>query len=247
MVRFSYALFGIAAYLIFLATFLYLIGFVAGFPMLPTSVDHPAGSMPPLMAGIVDIALVAVFGLQHSVMARSGFKAAWTRIVPQPIERSGYMIFTCLALILMFTCWQPLPALLWDVRSTPAAPVIWALFAAGWLIVLLSTFLISHFELFGLTQVWNHWRGHSPVAPTFRQPFFYRLVRHPLYSGFLIAFYATPAMTVGHLIFASAMTIYILLAIEFEERDLIGLFGPEYERYRAKVGKLSPRWRRRSL
>ena len=247
MQRVSYAIFAIIAYLVFLATFLYLIGFVAGAPFLPTSIDHPASALPLAPAAIVDLMLVGVFGLQHSIMARSGFKAAWTRVMPPPVERSGYMIFSCLALILIFALWQPLPALLWDVRSTPAAIAIWALFGAGWLIVLLSTFLISHFELFGLKQVWNHWRGHDAVAPTFRQPFFYKLVRHPLYSGFLLAFYATPAMTLGHMVFAAAMTVYIQAAIRFEERDLIKLFGADYETYRGNVGKLAPRLRRGTM
>lgn len=241
MTRLAYALFALIAYVIFFATFLYLIAFVGGFGIVPRSIDHPAGTGSVGLAIAVDIALVAIFGVQHSVMARSGFKAAWTRFMPAPIERSGYMIFACAALILIYALWQPIPATLWDASGTFAEPALWALFGLGWLIVLLSTFLINHFELFGLTQVWNHWRGAAPAAPVFRKPLFYRLVRHPLYSGFLIAFWATPKMSVGHLLFAAAMTAYILIAIEYEERDLVRLFGSDYEAYQKSVGKLSPR------
>jgi protein-S-isoprenylcysteine O-methyltransferase Ste14 len=243
MKRMSFMMFGLAAYILFLLTFLYLVAFVAGWPAIPRSIDHPQSAASTGVALIADLALVAIFGLQHSVMARTGFKAAWTRIVPEPIERSSFMIFACLALILLFAAWQPLPVMLWDLRGTAAEPLLWVLFAAGWLIVLLSTFLISHFELFGLTQVWNHWRSAPPVAPTFRQPFFYKLVRHPLYSGFMLAFWATPSMSYGHLLFAAAMSAYMLIAIQFEERDLLRLFGTDYEGYRKRVGKLTPRLR----
>jgi protein-S-isoprenylcysteine O-methyltransferase Ste14 len=243
MKRLGFMLFGLAAYIIFLLTFLYLVGFVAGAPQLPRSIDHPEGAAPIGVALLIDLGLIAIFGLQHSIMARSGFKAAWTRIVPEPVERSSYMIFACLALILLFAFWQPLPAVLWDLRDTLAQPILWALFAAGWSIVLLSSFLISHFELFGLTQVWNHWRSAPPLAPRFHQPFFYKLVRHPLYSGFMIAFWAIPAMSYGHLLFAAAMSAYMLIAIQFEERDLVRLFGSDYENYRERVGKLVPRVR----
>jgi protein-S-isoprenylcysteine O-methyltransferase Ste14 len=243
MKRLGFALFGLAAYTIFLATFLYLVAFVAGVPIIPHSIDGPQSPVPTGTAILVDLGLVAIFGLQHSGMARTGFKTFWTRFMPEPIERSGYMIFACLALILIFALWQPLPTMLWDVRGTFAEPLLWAVFASGWAIVLLSTFLISHFELFGLKQVWSHWRGVPAGAPRFYQPFFYKLVRHPLYSGFIIAFWATPAMSHGHLLFAAAMTTYMLIAIEFEERDLVRLFGAEYETYRTKVGKLAPRLR----
>jgi methanethiol S-methyltransferase len=177
-------------------------------------------------------------------MARQGFKRAWTRIVPEPIERSTYMVFACLALVLMFALWQPMPATLWDLRGGPAGMLLWAVFGIGWLIVLLSTFLLNHFELFGLQQVWNALRNRAASAPQLRQPLFYKLVRHPLYSGFFIAFWATPHMTTGHLLLAVGMSIYMLIAIGYEERDLIGLFGAEYESYRGRVGKLVPRFRR---
>jgi protein-S-isoprenylcysteine O-methyltransferase Ste14 len=243
MKRVGFLLFGLLAYAIFLFTFLYLMAFVAGLPQVPRSIDYPVSAMPVPAAVLVNLALLALFGVQHSVMARQSFKAVWTRLVPKPIERSFYLIFTCLALILIFLFWQPLPAMLWEVRGGIGEPLLWTICAIGWVIVFLSTFLISHFELFGLKQVWSHWRATPAVAPQFRQPFFYRLVRHPLYSGFLITFWATPTMSYGHLLFAAAMTGYILIAIEFEERDLVALFGRDYETYRKKVGKLTPRLR----
>ena len=243
MKRVIFLAFSLLAYVVFLATFLYLIAFIAGLPAIPRSIDHPGSALPVVASAVIDLALVALFGLQHTLMARQGFKLAWTRLMPKPIERSGYMIFTCLALIVMFLFWQPLPTLLWDLRGGIGEPVLWAVFGLGWAIVLLSTFLINHFELFGLAQVWRHITAKPAAEPRFRQPLFYRLVRHPLYSGFLIAFWATPAMSVGHLLFAAAMTAYILIAIEFEERDLLLLFGSQYAAYRASVGKLLPRLR----
>lgn len=236
--------FALAAYGISLLTFLYLIAFLVDLPGVPRAIGHPASTMSGAAAVLLDLALVAVFGLQHSLMARRTFKLAWTRIVPQPIERSAYLVFACLALILLFAFWQPLPALVWDLRGSLAEPVLWTIFAAGWFVALLSTFLISHLELFGLAQVWSHLRALPPAAARFRQPLFYRLVRHPLYSGFIIAFWATPAMSWSHLLLATAMSGYMLVAIEFEERDLVAFFGAEYESYRGKVGKLLPRLRR---
>lgn len=178
-------------------------------------------------------------------MARQGFKRAWTRIVPQPVERSVYVLFASLALILLFALWQPIPLSLWRMRDPGVAGLVWSVFAVGWLTVLLSTFLLNHFELFGLSQVWRELRGQVAAAPQLREPFFYRFVRHPLYSGFLIAFWATPTMTLGHALFALGMTTYILVAIRHEERDLVALFGTDYEAYRGRVGMLSPRLRRR--
>jgi len=244
MARSIYLLFGVIAYFVFFATFLYLIGFVGALPQLPRTVDAPAILGSTSAAVAVDLALIAIFGLQHSVMARKGFKQAWTRIMPEPIERSAYVVFASLALILLFAFWRPLPSVVWQVPAGPAAMALWAVFGLGWLIVLLSTFLLSHFELFGLKQIWNHMRGTPADPPVLRQPFFYRLVRHPLYSGFFIAFWATPRMTIGHLLLAGGMSLYMLIAIELEERDLVGLFGKDYEAYRARVGKLTPRLRR---
>jgi methanethiol S-methyltransferase len=247
MARLIYLLYGAVAYLIFFATFLYLIGFVGDLPGVPRTVDWngDAADLPLAAALAIDVGLIALFGLQHSVMARQGFKAAWTRIVPKPIERSSYVLLASLMLILMFYLWQPIPRVIWNVDSPAGAAILMGLFALGWLIVLLSTFLISHFELFGLKQVWGNLRGAEPAEPVFRQPFFYKFVRHPLYTGFFLAFWATPEMTAGHLLFAAGMSIYMLIAIRYEERDLVGLFGRDYEEYRGRVGMLTPRLRRR--
>jgi methanethiol S-methyltransferase len=245
MTRTLYLLFGVIAYAVFLATFLYLIGFVGNLPELPRTVDRGPNS--DLAAAlIVNISLIALFGLQHSVMARQGFKRAWTRIVPAPVERSLYVLAASLALILLFAFWRPLPATVWSIGNDLAATLVWILFALGWLIVLLSTFLISHFELFGLKQVWRNMTGAAAAAPQFRQPFFYKLVRHPLYAGFFLAFWATPHMTMGHLLLALGMSAYMLIAIRYEERDLVGLFGEDYETYRRTTGMLTPRIRRRT-
>jgi protein-S-isoprenylcysteine O-methyltransferase Ste14 len=245
MARGIYLLFGVVAYLIFFATFLYLIAFVGDLPGVPRTVDRgPVSELVPAL--IIDLALIGVFGLQHSVMARQGFKRAWTRIVPEPIERSVYVLAASLALILLFVYWRPIPQTVWSVESSLGATALWALFGLGWLIVLLSTFLINHFELFGLKQVYLNMRGSAPRPPEFRQPFFYKLVRHPLYAGFFLAFWATPAMSVGHLVLALGMSVYMLVAIQLEERDLTRLFGEDYEAYRLRVGMLTPRIRRRA-
>lgn len=240
MARASYVLFGVLAYLVFLATFLYLIAFIGNAPFAPRTIDRgPDAATGGAVA--IDLALIALFGLQHSVMARQGFKATWTRIVPKPIERSTYVLLTSIILCALFYYWKPVPAIVWRIENDIGAAILWTVFGIGWAVVLLSTMLISHFELFGLKQVWANLRGSGSVDPQFRQPLFYKFVRHPLYSGFLLAFWATPVMTVGHLLFAIGMTAYILIAISFEERDLIALFGDDYLAYRAKVGKLVPR------
>ena len=244
MARSLYLLFGSIAYAIFLVVFLYLIGFTGDLPWLLTTVDRPRPSVSTALAVPIDGALILLFGLQHSVMARQGFKRAWTRIVPETIERSMFVLCASLMLILMFVFWQPIPVTLWDLRGGPAAVPLWLLFGLGWLIVLVSTFLINHFELFGLQQVWNGLRSRPAGAPQLRKPLFYRVVRHPLYSGFFIAFWATPHMTAGHLLLATGMSIYMIVAIEHEERDLVRLFGTDYENYRGEVGKLVPRLRR---
>ena len=245
MTRALYLLFGVAVYLIFFATFLYLIAFVGNLGGVPHSVDVGPGAS---IAGAtaVDLALIALFGLQHSIMARPAFKARWTQLVPAPIERSLYVLFASLTLIVMFLFWRPIPALLWEVTNPIGAAILWGLFWLGWLTVLLSTFLISHFELFGLVQVWSHARGRTLPDPVFRTPLLYRVVRHPLYLGFFLAFWATPRMTDGHLLLAAGMSVYMLIAIGHEERDLVGLFGPQYEDYRRRVGMLTPRLRRRA-
>jgi len=245
MTRPASLLFSLVAYAIFFATFLYLIAFVGDLPIAAQTVDSGLDA-PLATAVLIDVALIALFGLQHSVMARQGFKRAWTRMVPEHLERSTYVLAASAALIIMFLVWRPIPNVLWDVTGTALAMPLWLMFAAGWLIVLLSTFLINHFELFGLQQAWFHMQSRQAAAPQLRHPLFYRWVAHPLYAGFFLAFWATPKMTLGHLLFAAGMSVYILIAIRYEERDLKGLFGKDYEDYRSGVGMLTPRFGRRS-
>jgi protein-S-isoprenylcysteine O-methyltransferase Ste14 len=246
MARILYLLFALAAYALFFATFLYLIAFVGNLPWVPVTVDRGGDSGSLASAVIVNLALIALFGLQHSVMARSGFKRAWTRIVPKPIERSVYVAAASLALILLFLLWRPIPGIVWSVENQAGAAVLWALFGLGWLIVLVSTFLISHFELFGVAQAWGHARGAAePAPPVLRTPLFYRHVRHPLYSGFFLAFWATPQMSYGHLLLAAGVSVYMLIGIFYEERDLVSTFGDDYRSYRARTGMLAPRFGRK--
>jgi protein-S-isoprenylcysteine O-methyltransferase Ste14 len=247
MSRVASLLFAIIAYSIFFATFLYLICFVGDLAFVPVTVNSGGPEAPPLVAGIIDLALIALFGLQHSVMARPGFKAKWSRIVPPQAERSVYVLAASVALIIMFLFWRPIDQVVWNVTSPLLSDVIWVLFWVGWGIVLLSTFLINHFELFGLQQGWYHFRGREAAKPELRQPLFYKWVAHPLYSGFFLAFWAAPEMTVGHLVLAAGVSAFMLIAIRFEERDLTNLFGEDYRRYRSGVGMLTPRFRRRSL
>lgn len=234
-----YMLFAVAAYFIFFATFLYLIAFVGNFAV-PRTIDAGGMDRPVVTAFIVNIALVALFGIQHSVMARQAFKAAWTKIVPKPIERAVYVLTASLMLCVLYYFWQPIQGDVWRVENGIGAAVLWTLFGLGWFIVLASTFLINHFELFGLQQVWRNMRGRDEAPFKFRTPMFYKLVRHPLYSGFLLAFWATPHMTLGHMLFSIGMTIYIVVAISYEERDLLGYFGHDYEQYQREVGTLVP-------
>jgi len=240
MVRAFYLAYAALCYAIFFATFLYLIAFVGNLPVVPVTIDV-ARAAPSGLAVAIDIALIALFGIQHSVMARRGFKARWTRVMPAPIERSTYVLLASLVLILLFGCWYALPATVWAVENGIGAGILWALFASGWGIVLLSTFLLNHFELFGLQQAWFALRERAAAVPQLHQPLFYKIVRHPLYAGFFIAFWATPRMSVGHLLFAVGMSAYMLIAIRFEERDLIATFGGDYVAYREKVGMLVPR------
>ena len=240
-------LFSIVCYAIFFATFLYLIAFVGNLPV-PKTVDAPPSLLPRGAKIAIDVAVIALFGLQHSVMARPRFKAAWTRVVPPVVERSVYVLFASIALIVLFTFWQPLTRTIWQVSPDMGwlSAILTAMFFAGFGIVLISTFLINHFELFGLQQAWFNVRGRQAAAPELRQPLFYRWVAHPLYAGFFLGFWATPHMTAGHLLLAVGLSVYMLIAIRYEERDLTGLFGDDYRRYRSSVGGLVPRFRRRS-
>jgi protein-S-isoprenylcysteine O-methyltransferase Ste14 len=231
-------IYGAVCYLIFLCTTVYAVGFV-GDLVVPKSLDSGRG-VSPLQAIIVDVALAALFALQHSVMARPAFKWWWTRFVPRPVERSTYVLFSSLALLLLYWLWLPLPQTLWNVSSPVVRLPVLALYGVGWLIVLLSSYLIDHGDLFGIRQVYDFWRARDSTEPAFKTPALYRLVRHPMMVGFLLAFWATPHMTVGHLLFSLAMTGYIFAGIHFEERDLLAYYGETYQRYRQRVHMLLP-------
>jgi protein-S-isoprenylcysteine O-methyltransferase Ste14 len=237
--------FALIAYAIFFATFLYLIAFVGNVPMVQRTVD--VGPAAPVAAAIViDIALIALFGLQHSVMARQGFKRAWTRIVPEPAERSVYVLLASLMLIIMFAFWRPIEGTLWSVTNPILQMVLWVLFGLGWGIVLLSTFLLNHFELFGLQQAWLNLQRRQAEPHQLRQPMLYKWIAHPLYAGFFLAFWATPHMSYGHLLLSVGMSVYMLIAIRYEERDLTNYYGEDYTAYRRTVGMIFPRFGRRA-
>ena len=230
--------YGIACYAVFFATLLYAIGFIGNFGV-PKSIDSgPEGSI--VLALAIDGALLALFAVQHSVMARPWFKRQWTRIVPAPVERSTYVLFSSAALLLMFWLWRPIGGVIWRLDEGIAATLILGLYVAGLLIVLLSTFLINHFDLFGLRQVYLYASGREYAQLEFRTPFFYRYVRHPLYFGWLLTFWSAPVMTVAHLFFAVMTTAYIFMAIRFEEADLAVMHGENYRRYRQQVPMIVP-------
>jgi len=231
-------LYGFLCYLAFLASFLYAVAFIGDLPVPKTIDSGSVGATPDAL--LIDLALLGLFAVQHSVMARASFKRWVSRIIPRPVERSTYVLIA--SLLLGFICWKwhPLPQVLWDLSAPPARSLVQACFALGWLAVLLSTFMIDHFELFGLRQVFDYWRGAPAVTPAFRTPAFYKLVRHPIYLGFLLAFWSTPRMTVGHLLFAAATTGYIFVGIFFEERDLMAAFGEHYRSYRRRVPMILP-------
>jgi protein-S-isoprenylcysteine O-methyltransferase Ste14 len=237
MGRLAAFLYGVLAYLVFFLTFLYAVGFVGDF-VVPRTIDRPPGEFS-AAALLIDVALLGIFAVQHSLMARPAFKRAWTRIVPQPLERSTYVLFASLALILLFWQWRALPQVVWEVFG-PWRTLLLGVFWFGWLTVLFSTFLVNHFDLFGLRQVTGYLRGSAYPPIGFVTPLLYRLVRHPIYLGFILAFWGAPRMTQGHLLFAVATTAYILIAIQLEEHDLIGFFGDSYREYRRRVPMLLP-------
>ena len=243
MQRIAILIYGAICYAIFFATFLYLVGFV-GNAFVPVTVDSgDAGTL--WLSVAIDVALIAIFGLQHSVMARPAFKRHLTRIIPEAAERSTYVLLSSLALVLQFGAWQPVPSAVWDAESTLARGLLQGLFLAGVALVLYATFLIDHFDLFGLRQVYLHFRGRPYTEKRFATPTLYRHVRHPLYVGWFITFWATPTMSVGHLVLAVAMTLYMLIAIPYEERDLVRALGAAYERYRESTPMFVPRLPRR--
>jgi len=238
MTRFIAFLYGIICYLVFGVVFLYAIAFVSNV-IVPRTID--VGPSAPLrQAVIIDLVLMSIFALQHSVMARQGFKRWWTKFVPPAVERSTYVLAASLALALLVWQWRPIPHLVWRVNDPLWGSVLLAVSLLGWVMVVFSTFLIDHFELFGLTQVVQNLRGRQAMAPKMRTPLLYRFVRHPIYLGFILAFWVAPIMTVGHLMFAAVTTAYILVGIALEERDLITLFGDEYRQYSARVPMLIP-------
>ena len=240
MSKYLQFVFGIVAYGVFLGVFLYLIAFVGDLPVPRTVDSGPAVAPLAALPVAVNVGLIALFGLQHSVMARPGFKAWLARSVPAPLERSLYVMAANVVLILLFLLWRPIPDLVWDVRGEWPRALLWAGFGAGWAIVFISTWLLNHFELFGLQQHWLNLRGREAATPALREPLFYKWVRHPLYAGFILAFWSIPTMTAGHLLLALGLTAYILIAIRYEERDLTAMIGPPYEDYRRRVGMLLP-------
>jgi protein-S-isoprenylcysteine O-methyltransferase Ste14 len=236
-------IYGVASYGLFLGVFVYAVGFIGGFAT-PTRIDGVPGR-PLSQALAIDLGLLALFAVQHSVMARPGFKRWWTRFVPEAVERSTYVLLSSLAMVALFAWWEPIGGIVWDAPAGLARNSVIALYLLGWALLLYTTFLIDHFDLFGLRQVWNRLRGHRYEPPKFYTPSLYRIIRHPLYVGWLTIFWAAPTMTVAHLVFALGTTAYILIAIRLEERDLVAAFGDRYLAYRQATPMLVPRLVRR--
>ena len=236
--RLAVLIYGSISYVLFLGAFLYVIGFLANYGV-PRSID--SGTEEAFGTSLaINLALLSVFAIQHSVMARPGFKRWWTGIIPQPIERSTYVMLSNLLVFVMFWQWRPMTESVWTVENTVGVYILWGLFAMGWAILLISTFLIDHFELFGLTQTVMYFRGKQVQPLVFRKRLFYKYVRHPLMVGWLVGFWSTPNMSVGHLVFSITTTLYILVAIQIEERDLLKMHGEDYEQYRRSVPMLLP-------
>lgn len=233
-------LYAIVAYLLFFGVFVYLVGFVGNL-IVPRTVDVGGGEgVAQGVAIVINLGLIALFGIQHSVMARPGFKASLTKSVHPAIERATYVLMTVVVLVALMLFWQPIPQIVWAVEAEWAVMLLWAVFALGWGVVFISTWLLNHFELFGLQQVWLDFTGKEAAPPRFRDPLLYKMVRHPIYFGFLLAFWATPVMTVGHLVLAIGMSVYILVGIRYEERDLLDALGAQYADYRKRVGMVIP-------
>ena len=239
MSRFIVFIYGVLCYCIFFVSFLYLIGFLGNL-LVPMSIDSGV-STGTGAALLINIGLIALFGLQHSVMARPGFKAWWTKIVPKSVERSTYVLLTSLILILLYWQWRPMGQVIWQADAAWSQAILWGIFCAGFALVLLSTFIIDHFDLFGLRQVTLNLLQKEYTNPGFKVTFFYKFVRHPLYVGWLLAFWGIPTMTLGHLVFAIGMSAYILIAIRYEERDLVKFLGEDYAKYQERVPMLIPR------
>ncbi|MBS0263324.1 MAG: isoprenylcysteine carboxylmethyltransferase family protein [Planctomycetes bacterium] len=239
MKRTAFFVYGVTGHLLFLVTYAWLAGFVGNLFVFP-SLDRPA-TTPVTQSLLIDAGLIVLFGLQHSIMARPAFKRQWTRIIPAPIERSTYVFASCVATLFLIWQWRAVDIIVWDVQSPVGRGLLHAGFACGWLMVPAVSMMINHFDLFGTRQVWLYFRGQEYAPLPFRTPLFYSHVRHPLYVGWAIAFWATPTMTAGHLLLASGMTAYMLLAVVFEERDLIAHFGQRYIDYRHRVPMFLPR------
>lgn len=239
MRRWCFFVYGVFCHLLFLATYAYMAGFVGNF-LVPNSIDSAPAE--PLFAIGVNVLLIGLFGVQHSVMARPWFKRIWTRLIPQPIERSTYCLFSCGVTFLLMWQWRGLDAVVWDVQDPLGRGLLWGLFAAGWLMVPAVSLMINHFDLFGTRQVWLYLRGRPYTSLPFRTPMLYDRIRHPLYVGWALAFWATPTMTLGHLLFAGTLTLYMAAAAIIEERDLVNYFGDAYRAYQRRVPRYIPRF-----